>query len=326
MKRTITFLVLILLLILLFLGIGNGYLTYNGEKFIKQIPVVEGQAITDREVGKLYTNLKPEQYDQDKKTSRSREYVHQNPNMFNPFSQVYTFLYDATEISLKDGKTVPAVSASVVTLQFAPDTGWKVEKKVDYQIYNNTMDQAKLLVEKPFWKNNTDDIVELSRIAKTLETLDDEQAKLDKGNSLYEVKNAIFQVSGRNKLLEVEKDVYGIKTPGAQDIRKEFEIMSPLYKDIETKYRGVEDAITQLQKTKSAEVNQSLNVLYSEWIQKAIANINDEYVGQVIEKNPDSVDPAKKQQFIDSKDKRAEIVTQNVKRIEEIQQELSKKI
>jgi hypothetical protein len=325
MKRTIIFLVLIAMLILLFLGIGNGYLTYNGEKFVKAIPIVEGQAITDREVGKLYTNLKPEQYEQDKKTSRNREYVHQNPNMFNPFSQTYTFLYDATELALPDGKTVPAVSASVLTLQFAPDTGWKVEKKTDYQIYNNSMDQAKKLVEGQFWNNSKDDIVDLTRISKTLETLDDEQAKLDKGSSLYEVKNAIFQVSGRKRLLEVESQVYGAKTPGVNDIKKEFEIMKPLYSEIEEKYRGVEATLAQIQKTKTPEVNQSLNALYSEWIQKALANINDEYVGKVIEKNPASVDPAKKQQFIDSKDQRAGVVTQNTTRIEEIKGEIAKK-
>jgi hypothetical protein len=317
MKRSLIFTIIILAILIIFGGIGDYYLTSTGQKYASSLPIKEGQSITDRQLDTLYTNLTPEQYSQNPQVSKDRALVANTSNMLNPFSPVFTYVYDASKL-----EDTNSVSLTKLDLTFSPQKRWQVSNKHEYQLFGKTFDEAKELAKGDFWRLNKEHIVDLSSINTLLVQLEKEKSQLDSKNTLYEIKSAMTQLNFNIKLLELDKDSYGSKTPDYAQIQKDIQNRLPIDKEFLQRFSDTQKDIELAQNTSQ---DPQKEILVKEWVQKIVFNFSDEYFqkSSQFQDSNNTSDAYKK--YLESADQRKQAVTQNTNRIDEIKQTLSKK-
>jgi hypothetical protein len=317
MKRSLIFTIIILAILIIFGGIGDYYLTSTGQKYASSLPIKEGQSITDRQLDSLYTNLTPEQYTQNPQVSKARTLIANTSNTLNPFSPVFTYVYDASKL-----EDTNSVSLTKLDLNFTPQKGWQVGTKHEYQLFGKSFDEAKEIAKGDYWKSAKDNLVDLTTINTLLVQLEKEKTQLDAKNALYEIKSAMTQLNFNIKLLELDKDSYGSKTPDYAQVQKDIQNRLPVDKEFFQRF-------TDIQKEIEIELNTSQDpqkdILVKEWVQKVVFNFSDEYFqkSSQFQDNSNTSDAYKK--YLESADQRKQAVAQNNTRIEEIKQTLSKK-
>jgi hypothetical protein len=316
MKRSIIFTIIILSILIVFSGVGGYYLTSTGQKFANSLPTKEGQSITDRQLDTLYTNLTPEQYSQNPQVSKDRALIANNSNTFNPFSPVFTYVYDASKL-----EDTNSVSLTKIDLNFTPQKGWQVSSKHEYQLFGKSFDEAKEVAKGDYWKSAKDNLVDLTTINTLLVELEKEKSQLDSKNALYEIKSAMTQLGFNIKLLELDKESYGSKTPDYAQIQKDIQNRLPIDKEFLQRFTDVQKEIELALNTSP---NPQKDILIKEWVQKVVFNFSDEYFqkSSQFQENNNTSDAYKK--YLESADQRKQAVAQNTTRIEEIKKELVK--
>jgi hypothetical protein len=317
MKRSIIFTIIILSILIIFSGVGGYYLTSTGQKYANSLPIKEGQSITDRQLDSLYTNLTPEQYSQNPQVSKDRVLIANTSNMLNPFAPVFTYVYDASKL-----EDTNSVSLTKLDLNFTTQKGWQVVSKHEYQLFGKTFDEAKEIAKSDYWKSSKDHLVDLTSINILLVQLEKEKSQLDSKNPLYEVKSALIQLGFNIKLLELDKESYGSKTPDYAQIQKDIQNRLPIDKDFLQRFTDVQKEIELASNTSQ---DPQKDILVKEWVQKVVFNFSDEYFqkSSQFQETSNTSDAYKK--YLESADQRKQAVTQNSTRIEEIKQALAKK-